>query len=183
MANNTIELTNDKTIGVTFNKSENNEIRGATVTVTGSPTYEGKTLTDGSFNVTPTDDNEWTSSDNNATFKSFMPEPAAAVAATMGTVESSNEPGVASTSNETVVASTDYLPPTESLFSTANDSIVSGSNPGRTTRRTGTTTPGGSNKRTRRHSGTGGSRKSHRQTKNRNSKRRGGRSKRRYVNH
>ena len=73
MANNTIELTNDKTIGVTFNKSENNKIIGAKVTVTGEPTYKSRVLTNGSFNVTYTDGDLWTSTEaNNNTYKSFI---------------------------------------------------------------------------------------------------------------
>jgi len=75
MTEKTIILNAEKTIGVTFNKSDNNIITGAKVTVKGKPTYKDRVLKEGSFDVTSTDGASWTSTDNNDTFKSLVAQP------------------------------------------------------------------------------------------------------------
>ena len=156
MADETIKLNNENTIGVTFNNSENNKIIGANVTITGEPTYAGKQLIDGSFNVTRVDDTnggstKWTrvAVDGNAdaaslvTFNSFTPAaPAVAVDAAGAAV-----------ANPAALAAT-----------VMNDTTADGS---------------ATNAAPAADGSGGGSRKASRRTKNRNSKRRGGRSKRR----
>lgn len=159
MADETIKLNNENTIGVTFNKSEGNKISGATVTVTGSPKYEGKLLTNGSFNVTLTDGDLWTSTEaNNNTYKSFITGSVTedAAAAVSSLTDAAVVTQVTTAANPvTAVAPVTAAP--ESVVADVGAVTVAPANSG---------------------SG-GGSRKASRRTKNRNSKRRGGRSKRR----